>query len=199
MNKIEFTDREFQIIQDQEFLLTKSKALSKIDDLLSKVRSELKLAIKDYSIMHPAFSKFKTSKISRGENYRGLPYLVLDYPAVFSAEDSFAFRTMFWWGNFFSCTLHLQGKPLDLYRDLVIDNIGHLVNHDIFLCINQSPWEYHYEVDNYKLLSVDDLDFIKESQFLKLSKKFKLSSWKSLPSEANRFLIQLLDIFNRLS
>ena len=149
--------------------------------------------------MHPAFSKFKTSKISRGENYRGLPYLVLDYPAVFSAEDTFAFRTMFWWGNFFSCTLHLQGKPLDLYRDLVIDNIGHLVNYDIFLCINQSPWEYHYEVDNYKLLSVDDLDFIKESQFLKLNKKFDLGSWKSLPSEANRFLVQLLDILNQLT
>ena len=31
-------------------------------------------------------------------------------PAVFSKENIFAIRTMFWWGNFFSISLHVSGK-----------------------------------------------------------------------------------------
>jgi hypothetical protein len=48
-------------------------------------------------------------KISRGENYQLLPYIILDYPSYFSRNNIFAVRTMFWWGNFFSITLHLSG------------------------------------------------------------------------------------------
>ena len=52
----------------------------------------------------------QSPKISRGENYNGLPYVMLDYPRCFGKEDVFAMRTMFWWGNFFSITWHLKGK-----------------------------------------------------------------------------------------
>lgn len=196
MNKIDFTDREFQIIQDQEFLLTKSKALSKVDDLLSKVRSELILAIKEYSFDHPVLSSFKTSKISRGENYRGLPYLVLDYPALFSAEDTFAFRTMFWWGNFFSTTIHLQGKSLDFYRERILEKIDLLDQQDIFICINKSPWEYRYENDNYKLLTNKHIEFIRKCSFLKLSKRVELDKWKTLPELSTCFLSLLLKVLD---
>ena len=196
MNKIEFTDREFQIIHDQEFLLAKSKALSKVDDLLSKVRSELKLAMKDYSLMHPELPIFKSSKISRGENYLGLPYLVLDYPAVFSAEDTFAFRTMFWWGNFFSSTLHIQGKSLDIYRERIIEKIDLLAQLEIFICINKSPWEYHFGKDNYELLTTKHIQFIGKCNFLKLSKRIELDDWKALPKLSTHFLSQLLKKLN---
>ena len=40
-------------------------------------------------------------KISRGEQYLGLPYVMLDYPRIFSKENVFAIRTFFWWGNYF--------------------------------------------------------------------------------------------------
>jgi len=48
-------------------------------------------------------------KISRGENYLGLPYLVLDYPRLFRPDAVLAIRTFFWWGHFFSSTLQLSG------------------------------------------------------------------------------------------
>jgi len=193
---MEFTDREFQIINDQDFLQTKSTAISKIHELLTEVKFELHKTILHSRINRPLDKKFLAGKISKGENYRGLPYLVLDYPAVFLKDDIFAFRTMFWWGNFFSCSFHLQGKMLELYRNEIIHNISQLANKNIFLCVNQTPWEYHYETDNYKLLSLDDLDLIKSNHFIKLSKRFELGSWKNLPSEANGFLVQLIDIFN---
>ena len=51
-----------------------------------------------------------TPKIAKGENYLQLPYVLLDYPRCFDKENIFAIRTMFWWGNFFSITLHLSGS-----------------------------------------------------------------------------------------
>ena len=61
-------------------------------------------------------------KISKGENYKGLPWLVLDYPRYFNKEDIFAIRTLFWWGNFFSITLHISGKYKMRYEKKIIDS-----------------------------------------------------------------------------
>ena len=86
--------------------------------LLEKVKAE----IKKKKLVFPHAVDALNGKIFRGENYRQLPYLVLDYPKHFSKESVLAFRTMLWWGNFFSCTLHLQGKALDERRSSLIQN-----------------------------------------------------------------------------
>ena len=104
---------------------------------------------------------------------------------------------MFWWGNFFSSTLHLQGKSLDLYQELLFKNAHKLANDEIYICINKSPWEYHYNSDNYILLSEFNLKKIKDLQFLKLSKKFELSDYNKLPNLASDLLIQLLTVLTR--
>ena len=49
-------------------------------------------------------------KITRGENYQLLPYVILDYPRCFQKEQVFAIRTMFWWGKGISITLHVSGN-----------------------------------------------------------------------------------------
>ena len=193
---MEFTDREFQIIQDHEFLLTKAGASAKIHELLSEVKSALKSIIQESWKNHEMLRKCSVEKISKGENYRGLPYQVLDFPATFSKNDIFAFRTMFWWGNHFSCTLHLQGEPLDIYRQKLISSIERFVGRDTLICINQSPWEYHFESDNYRLLSLDDVEFIQKCSFLKLSKRVKLNCWKQLPIEATKYLSLLLGVLS---
>jgi hypothetical protein len=86
---LELTERELVLIQDQEFLLAKARASAKIYNLLSKTRQELKKLIEKSSLTNEQKSAFKTHKISRGENYMGLPYQVLDYPAIFSQKDTF--------------------------------------------------------------------------------------------------------------
>lgn len=189
---MEFTDREFQIIHDSEFLITKAGASSKIQHLLSEVKVGLKDVVKKSRVDPELMKLFSSGKISKGENYRGLPYQVLDYPAAFHKHDIFAFRTMFWWGNYFSCTLHLQGKPLEIYRQTLIDNLDHFTIEDLYVCVNESPWEYHFEADNYKLITKADSEYLNKCQFLKLSKKIEICQWKKLPVSASNFLEQLL-------
>ena len=48
-------------------------------------------------------------KISKGEAYRGLPWLMLDYPRYFGKEGHLSIRVFFWWGNFIAIYLHSSG------------------------------------------------------------------------------------------
>ena len=185
---------ELEIIHDLQFLRTKASASAKIHDLLVATRHSLEATFSELS--HPEVIKrlYKQGKISKGENYLGLPYQVLDYPAFFSKTDTFAFRTMFWWGNFFSATLHLSGISHQLYKQKFLDNLGQLSAQEIYLCTGSSPWQYHFGSDNYQLLTVRHQQHIESNSFLKLSKKIELNRWKDLPDFATGFLEQVLQI-----
>lgn len=191
---LDLTERELVIIQDQEFLLTKARASAKIYNLLSKTRDELKKLVENSGLTTEQKSAFKTDKISRGENYLGLPYQVLDYPASFSQKDTFAYRTMFWWGNFFSATLHLEGQFLEHFRKQILHSLDELVKIELFISVGATPWEYHYGADNYQPLSFDHQKHIESCSFLKLSRKQSLENWKQLPEFSCQFLNQLMGI-----
>lgn len=188
------TERELVIIQDQEFLLTKARASAKVYNMLSTTREELKRIVENSRLTPEQKSLFKTSKISRGENYLGLPYQVLDYPAFFSKKDTFAYRTMFWWGNFFSATLQLEGDFLDHFRKQIVLGLDELVNLELFICVGATPWEYHYGEDNYQLLAFDHRNHIESCTFLKLSRKQSLENWQQLPEFSSLFLSKLIRI-----
>ena len=190
------TEKELHILQDTDFLLTKSVVLEKIYELLEKTRTELKNNVRETDFSFPEGTDIVTGKISRGENYKSLPYMVLDYPTLFTNESTFAFRTMFWWGNFFSSTLHLEGIALDQNRKKFVDNINKLLSKNIFVGIGETPWQYHYSEDNYVPLTKDHGKYISNCIFLKLSKNISLSKWERIPSFASEFLNLMLNVLS---
>ena len=194
---MDISSKEIKVLHDTDFLLTKSAVLEKIYTLLEDTRTELLKCVKDSSFSYPEGIDIKTGKISRGENYKNLPYMVLDYPTLFTNESSFAYRTMFWWGNFFSSTLHLEGKELEKYRTTYRDNIDKLLDQDIFIGVGDTPWQYHYREENYLPLTKDHSNFISNCNFLKLSKKISINDWKKLPSFASNFFDLMLSILSR--
>lgn len=185
---------ELEIMHDLQFLRTKASISHKIHDLLVATMHSLESTLSKAGPLEYQKGLFKQGKISKGENYHGLPYQVLDYPAYFSKTDTFAFRTMFWWGNFFSATLHLDGLSHHLHKQKFIDNIGRLSTQEIYICTGVTPWQYHYGSDNYQLLTIDHQDHIHKNSFLKLSKKIELKRWKELPDFASDYLKLLLQI-----
>jgi hypothetical protein len=108
--KIHLSILETELIQNKEWILTKRKIIEKVYLLFGSTHDSYKEILKNEQLLPEPHYKNITGKISKGENYHGLPYVILDYPALFSKEDIFAVRTMFWWGNFFSISLHLSGK-----------------------------------------------------------------------------------------
>ncbi|PIW70137.1 MAG: hypothetical protein COW08_03430 [Ignavibacteriales bacterium CG12_big_fil_rev_8_21_14_0_65_30_8] len=192
IKNIDFTKKQLSLLKETDFLLTKINIIEKVNSLFVKTKKELLQATKKSNFNFPNKLELKKCKISKGEYYRGLPYLVLDCPAHFSDKNIFTFRTMFWWGNFFSSTLHLQGESLEKYRNYLVTNLDNLLNKEIYICINTTPWEYHYEKDNYVLLDNSHKPFITKCNFLKLSKKIELENWYLLTDFSKEFLELLL-------
>lgn len=168
------------------------KIIGKVQKLMELTREELVHCVSSLQYSFPEGIDLAIGKISRGENYLNLPYMVLDYPAYFKSEDIFAYRTMFWWGNFFSATLHLEGVSLEKVREKLSSNINELTGKQIYICKGETPWQYHYGKDNYELITLNHKDFMKRCSFIKLSKKIDLNDWKGLPAFSTDFLTLLL-------
>ncbi len=106
--KIQLSTSEMKLLCNAEIILTKNKILQQIKMALEHLQN----AMTEFGEANRNNKKLNillatNPKISRGENYEGLPYLILDYPRLFDISNIFTIRIMFWWGNFFSITLHL--------------------------------------------------------------------------------------------
>lgn len=173
------SDEELSVLQNQEFLKLKNSVSEKVIAYLAEIERELHREINLSSFPFPEQTFLKAGKISRGEQYRLLPYFILDYPRLFSKEEVFAFRTMLWWGNHFSCTLHLAGPVLNSFRKSIISNLQK--EKDLYFCVNAEPWDYHYGEENYVQIKHLDqkkiVDQIEKNGFVKISAYISISEW----------------------
>lgn len=165
------------MLQNREFLPLKQQAIEKIIGLMSVLREHLDEVWTNEGKHWPIPCKKDDVKISRGENYRQLPYVILDYPRKFARDDVFAFRSMFWWGYFFSYTLHLQGDSFENYRTTLAKKLpaNQQWFQDTYLCVGDTPWQYHYEPSNYQ--QIKDLDTEAIRQIVLDHDFFKISAW----------------------
>jgi len=181
--KIQLSALEMDLLKNSDWILTKNIIIKKAQCLLERVQEN----ITDYTKQHPAvFPKEVTAispKISKGENYLGLPWLMLDYPRYFDKENFFAVRIMFWWGNFFSTTLHLSGQYKQKYSTSIIRSYEELRKNRVYTCINKGQWHHHLEKENYLpvqgFLAGDFADHIQKRDFIKLSKQLSFSQWEN--------------------
>ena len=182
-SKIQLSDLERELLNNPEWILTKNNIIKKAQELLGAVQENISDYIKTNAKIFPAEVIIISPKISKGENYLGLPWLMLDYPRYFDKENIFAIRTMFWWGNFFSTTLHLSGKYKELYSKNMINNFEELKKNEFYTCVNEDQWHHHLENENYKPVKEFSVagfgNHISERSFIKLTKKLSLSQWDS--------------------
>lgn len=178
--KIQFSQAEMELLCNREIILTKNKALGKIKELLENLQHNVQSYIERNRSLaqHDIFTNHP--KISKGENYLGLPYLILDYPRCFQNQDIFTIRTMFWWGNFYSSTLHLAGKFKTEFMHKIQYAFVFLSNADYYISVNQDSWAHHFEEDNYKKLNALSVqEFIhacNQHQHLKLANNIPVNS-----------------------
>ena len=92
---MQLKEKEILIIQDTDFLLTKVTVLEKVNELLVQTREDLKGCVENSNFSFPDGIDLLNGKISRGEYYKNLPYMVLDYAALLTTKTVFAYRTLF--------------------------------------------------------------------------------------------------------
>ncbi len=125
---LEFSKKEYELIVNSDFILTKNRIIEKIYILFGNMSNEYKDVIANYSHYLPEEVFTISPKVYKGEQYQNLPYVMLDYPRYFTKTDVFAIRSFFWWGNYFSITLQLSGKYLELFSDNIFQFITHKKN-----------------------------------------------------------------------
>ncbi len=183
--KLTFSEEEMDAMQNSRFFFVKNDVTQKVTQLFGDLENELMKSVSDFPFLSSAEWQIKAKgKIFRGENYRLMPYLILDCPRVFNTETVFAFRSMFRWGHEFTFTLHLQGLALELSRKKIGQYISDLNRLQYYVCVNDTPWEYTFDKDNYVLLDEmtehrsDELKkIISTGNFLKLSRKLGLKDF----------------------
>lgn len=182
MAKVTLSELEETLVNNREWILTKHTILQKVGELLAGQVDTINMVF-----IHPLIPGLDElgqcrPKISKGENYKGLPYMILDYPAIFSKTAVFALRTMFWWGNFFSVTLHLSGS----YKDVLAGKIaqGFSGAGKGFYISTGEEWEHHFEEDNYvSAAGLQEEELYKKMvrpSFIKIALKYDLHQWNDI-------------------
>lgn len=183
-SKITLSYGEMQLVTDTDFILTKRIIIDKAQLLFGRLAEAMQhiAAVEGEGLEVEVLAT--SPKISKGENYLQLPYVLLDYPRCFDKTDVFAVRTMFWWGNFFSCTLHLSGKYKVKYLQALEKNIPLLQQSDLYVCTNTNEWEHHFESSNYVAANTLSAAAVKaillQQHFIKVAAKFSLAQWNEM-------------------
>ena len=163
-----FDSDDIQLMQNAEFIERKNALLKEFIELLAAHGENLQQTYGE------AFAQSPLPKVNRGENYKGFPYLVMDFPRVFSKQHVFAFRTLFWWGHFVSCTLHLKGDFLNDYSERIpqLINLSKQSDLQIRCSIQGNEWNHNALSDEYfdpqKLSTEQQMDFFKLTTILPL-------------------------------
>jgi hypothetical protein len=177
--KLRLSAEEMDLVNDTKWILTKHRIVKKVYELFGEINDMMKNEVARREYLFPESLNSQAGKISKGENYQMLPYVILDYPSFFVKDNIFAVRTMFWWGNFFSITLHLSGY----HKAKLISNpfnFSFLKKNNFFICAGEDEWEHHFEEANYALATtITDAEYneIMKQGFFKVAKKLPLTQW----------------------
>lgn len=115
--KIHLSLQETELLANTEWLLQKDQIIQKIISMFGELHELFRENIIESKSMLPPFISEKGGKISKGNYFKGLPFVVLDYPTCFEKKNIFAIRCFFWWGNYFIISLHLSGKYMPNVND----------------------------------------------------------------------------------
>jgi hypothetical protein len=197
ISKITLSAEEQQLVHNSAWILTKRVIIEKVYHLFGDLSGTIGSALEKETGLPPEVVR-SPGKIAKGENYRLLPYVLLDHPRCFDRENIFAVRTMFWWGNFFSMTLQLSGDYKNKFEEKLCGNIAMLRSGGFYLCVNEDQWQHNFDEDNYRkaeqLTDAEAQGVLMQKPFVKLAVKLPLERWNEMPVLMERSFFAILEL-----
>lgn len=196
--KIALSDKELELVCNTGWILTKHAVIQKVYILFGEVLQEMQRLTNSCSVNLPAEMFANSPKIAKGENYRLLPYVMLDYPRYFTREDSIAVRTFFWWGNFFSVSLQLSGVCKTNAAPTLLMNYEKLKTGGYSVCVKDDPWEHDFDETNFtplsQLTAAQFSGILQRKSFVKIAKKMPVEEWNSAPGFIINVFTELVEL-----
>lgn len=172
----QLNEYEKALIHNAEVIRTKNTILKKATSIFASISEHYTHLLESYTASEVTRI---SPKISRGEKYQDLPYLVLDYPRIFSSAGIVAIRSFFWWGHYFSITLHLQGTYLQFHLPRLQELVAEGFYPDFLIQTTGDMWQ-HELGDDYHPLSTTQLAIDDQLEFVKIAKKIPLHEWDDI-------------------
>jgi hypothetical protein len=107
---IKLTKTEFEFASSEQYPLIKQTVIHKMTMAFGELGTQLRETL---PVSSPLFAN-ASSKITKGENYQGMPWVVVDIPKIAGRDFEVLYRTMFWWGRYFSLNALLSTNAFDL-------------------------------------------------------------------------------------
>ena len=196
--KIRLSEEEQNLVMNGDWILTKNRVLEQITGFLALLQLTQAEWVRKHATLLPDAISEVPAKLSKGENYLGLPYRVLDYPRLFSAADMFAVRTLFWWGHYFTVNLVLSGIWKQQASESLLVSFDVLQERNIFICFGEDPWIHQLSTEHYReigtLSRVEWEKIIREQAFVKLSTRHELTDWEHLEERLMNDFTLLLQV-----
>jgi hypothetical protein len=175
--KIGLSPEELELVNNAGWILTKNAIIEKVYGLFGGLSD----AYRDEMQKHPLLltdAGVRSPKISKGEQYEGLPWVMLDYPRNYTGDDAFGIRSFFWWGNYCSITLQLAGVHQQKFSPAIRQWIS-AAPANWFIGNGGDPWKHHFRKDNYTPLD-EWQGNINTLPFIKLATRISLHQWDAL-------------------
>src|SRR5471030_2477872 len=96
--KVMLSPKEQELVLNTDWILTKNAVIQKVYALFGLLSASYQTMMETCPVPNREEVLLRSPKISKGEQYEGLPWVMLDYPRHYLAADSFGIRTFFWWG-----------------------------------------------------------------------------------------------------
>ncbi len=169
------------MVQNGAILLTKNNIIQKVYALFGGLSDSLRNHYEQNKTRFPDLLN-AYPKIAKGENFQGLPYVMLDYPRLFGKEDVLAIRTFFWWGHNFTVTLHLKGVYMQQLSKSIEANASKLQDAGFRICLSGNEWEHDLDASIWMENALDSITEkkIREAAFCKIACSIPLQQWQHI-------------------
>lgn len=157
---------QLSFLSNKESFLLKSRVDLTVNQLLYLFQNSISNLLSKGNYTLPTKLSKLPSKVTKGNNHKGFPFQVSDYPATFNQVDVFSFRSTVWYGHFFSFSLILSGNPKRNYN---VD-IRSLTDKDYRLVTNEAIWE----TDHPNALDITQAQTSTLNKLIEKSERFKI-------------------------
>jgi hypothetical protein len=183
------TKHELNFAKSTLYPLTKQQIVHKTNLLFNDLGKKLVQNLGEHQLINST-----EYKITRGENYNAMPYVVLDFPRLLGKDFEVVCRTMFWWGHYFSCNLIIKTELIDVEQ--TAKNIAG--KSKIKLWTGNNLWEQNLQTDEYaklkKLTEAEIIEVLKRQPYLKMATRINLDDFETLPQKAQSVFEQWLSL-----
>ncbi|MFA6259897.1 MAG: hypothetical protein WC760_00375 [Bacteroidia bacterium] len=159
---IKLTNHQLDFASSTEYPLLKHQIMEQVGLLLHDTANQLN----DSDL----FTTAQHWKVTRGENYDKMPYLALDFPSVSHKSFPVLYRTLFWWGHYFSLNLLVRRELLTKQR-IRLSVPAYVLN-------GEDLWDNNVERSYIKTAEID-LNSL-QGEYVRIAQTFPISAYEQL-------------------